>query len=41
MKPDGFQHFRDIVWEMASEMIKEALPREGFRNAFSKRREAL
>ncbi len=27
--------------KMALEMIKKALPREGFRNAFSERREAL
>ena len=41
IKPVEFQYFWDHFWEMAPEIIKKALPREGFRNAIPKRRETL
>ena len=41
IKPVEFQDFRDPFWEIAPKMIQKALPREGFRNAFSKRRKPL
>ena len=41
IKPVKFQDFWDPFWETAPKMIQKALPREGFRNAFSKRRETL
>ena len=41
IKPIELQDFWDPFWEMAPRMIKKALPREGFRNAFSERRKAL
>ena len=40
-KPVEFQDFWDLFWEVAPKMIQKALPREGFRNAFSKRRKPL
>ena len=41
IKPVGFQDFWSQKSKMDSEMIKKALPREGFRNTISKRRETL
>ena len=41
IKPVENEDFGAPFSKMALEMIKKALPREGFRNAFSERRETL
>ncbi len=41
IKPVGNEDFCAPFSEIALRMIKKALPREGFRNTFSKRRETL
>ena len=41
IKPVENEDFGGPFPEMAPKMIKKALPREGFRNAFSERRETL
>ena len=37
IQPVEFQDFEQLFSEMATKTIGKALPREGFRNAFSKR----
>ena len=41
IKPVEIEDFRAPFAKFALKMIKKALPREGFRNAFSKRRKTL
>ena len=41
IKPDEFRDFWSQKSKMDPEMIKKALPREGFRNTISKRRKTL
>ena len=41
IKPVEYWDFWSQKSKMGSEMIKKALPREDFRNAFAERREAL
>ena len=41
IKPVENEDFGAPFSEMALKIIKKALPREGFRNAFSERRETL
>ena len=41
IKPVENEDFRAPFWELAPKMIQKALPREGFRNAFSERRKTL
>ena len=41
IKPVETEDFGDLFSTMAFRILKKALPREGFRNTFSERRETL